>query len=121
MAKTVEKHVFSLFASILLIDLFSGPTISVHPYYEITHGTLYSNNSKQLTHGHYNYPSMTKNGTRSRKTGFLISASISLPYTQNIYHGPKNIVQPSHDITHNVIHLHDPETNDPQVITATHP
>ena len=58
--------------------------------------------------GHYNYPFMTKNGTKSRKTDFLTSASISLPYTQTVYYGPKNNVQPSHDITHNAPHPHDP-------------
>jgi hypothetical protein len=57
---------------------------------------------------HYNYPSLTKNGTESQKTGFLTSASISLDYTQNVYYEPKNNVQPSHDITHNALHPHDP-------------
>jgi hypothetical protein len=60
LGKIVEKHVFSLFASILLMSLFSGPTISVYPYYEITHGTLYSNNPKQLPHGplQHSWPKM---------------------------------------------------------------
>jgi hypothetical protein len=59
--KIVEKPVFPLFVSILLINLFYGLIISVHPHYEITHGTLYSNNPKQYFMGYYNYRSMTKN------------------------------------------------------------
>jgi hypothetical protein len=58
--------------------------------------------------GHYNFPFMTKKGTKSRKIDFWTSASISLPYTQTVYHGPKNNVQPSHDITHNALDPHDP-------------
>jgi hypothetical protein len=54
--------------------------------------------------GYYNYPSMTKNEKKSWKIGFLTSASISLPSTQNAYHGPKNNIQPSQDITHNALH-----------------
>jgi hypothetical protein len=83
--KIVEKHVFSLFASILLINLFSGPTISVHPYYEITAGTLYSNNHNQLPHGPLQLPIHDQ---KSRKTSFLTS---SLPFTQNAYHGKNKI------------------------------
>jgi hypothetical protein len=33
---------------------------------------------------------------------------LSLPKTQNVYHGPKNNVKPSHDITYNALHPHNP-------------
>jgi hypothetical protein len=54
----LKNILFSLFASFLLIKLFSGSTISAYPYYEyeITHGTLYSNNPKQLPHGPLQLP-----------------------------------------------------------------
>ena len=58
--------------------------------------------------GRYNYPSMTKKWNKNKKTGFLTSASISLPHTQNVYHGQKINVQPSHAITHNALNPHDP-------------
>ena len=69
--KTFENMFFSLFASILLMNLFSGPTISVHPYYEITHGTLYSNNPKQLPHGPLQLPIHDQKWNKNPKKRFL--------------------------------------------------
>jgi hypothetical protein len=71
LVKNVEKHVFSLFAYILIINLFSGPTISVHPYYEITHGTLYSSNPKQLLHGPLQPPIHDQKWNKKPKNRFL--------------------------------------------------
>jgi hypothetical protein len=98
--KNCWQTCFLLFASILLMNLFSGPTISVHPYYEITHGTLYSINLKQLPHGPLQLP-IHDQKKKSQKTGFLTLAFISLLSIQNAYHGPKNDV---HDITYNALH-----------------
>jgi hypothetical protein len=96
------------FASILLMNFFLGQQLAfMHTMRSpMIPFTLIIPSSYLM--GHYTYPFMTKNGTKIRKTDFLTSASISLPYTQTVYHGPNNNVQPSYDITHNALHPHDP-------------